>query len=239
VIAVTQRDRLSKAEDAILRSLLAAHGGAAVIRLLDDAAVAALASEALSHHAGAAVQEVCCPGDEFERRGDPDRWLESATGGPLLQEFYNSQKVGSALIELTGVRWKTAGGAGTFSYYRRAGHHLGLHRDLELCDLAVITCVYDDAPRLFGGPAEPAPRLFGGPAEPAPREASSGVLCLYPSRTSETLEAIRADDHGAMHIRLAPGQSLVLLGGVIPHRLLPMKPGHTRIVAPLCYQAAG
>lgn len=223
----TQRERLSRAEDAILRSPLAAHGGAAVIRLLDDAAVAALSNEALSHHAGAVVQEVCCPGDEFERRGDPDRWLESATGGPLLQDFYNSQKVGNAIAGLTGVRWKTAGGAGTFSYYRRAGHHLGLHRDLELCDLAVITCVYDDA------------RAFGGRAEPAPREASSGVLCLYPSRTGETLETIRADDRSAVHVRLAPGQSLVLLGGVIPHRLLPMKPGHTRIVAPLCYQAAG
>ncbi|MDQ4059404.1 MAG: hypothetical protein M3124_09815, partial [Actinomycetota bacterium] len=183
-------------------------------------------------------QEVRSPGDEFERRGDPDRWLESASGGPLLQGFYNSAMVENAIAGLTGVRWRTAGGLGTFSYYRRAGHHLGLHRDLELCDLAVITCVYDDA-RLFGGPAEPAPRLFGGPAEPAPREeTSSGALCLYPSRTGETLQAIRADDRAGVHVRLAPGQSLVLLGGVIAHRLLPMKPGHTRIVAPLCFQAA-
>jgi hypothetical protein len=53
------------------------------------------------------------------------------------------------------------------------------------------------------------------------------------------LEALRADDRGGVHTRLAPGHSLGLLGGVIPHRLLPMKPGHTRIVAPLCYQAAG
>ncbi|MGH2779125.1 MAG: hypothetical protein ACRDJB_10830 [Actinomycetota bacterium] len=215
--ATTQRERLSSAEDAILRSPLAAHGGAAVIRLLDDAAVTGLANEAFVCHSDAIVQEVCCPGDEFERRGDPDRWLESASGGPLLQGFYNSAMVGDTIAGLTGVHWRTAGGLGTFSYYRRAGHHLGLHRDLELCDLAVITCVYDNVRD----------------------RTSSGTLCLYPSRTGETLEAIRADDRGGVHVRLAPGQSLVLLGGVIAHRLLPMKPGHTRIVAPLCFQAAG
>ena len=225
--ATTQRERLSSAEDAILRSPLASHGGAAIIRLLDDSAVTRLANEALACHSDAIVQEVCCPGDEFQRRGDPDRWLESASGGPLLQGFYNSAMVENAIAGLTGVRWRTAGGLGTFSYYRRAGHHLGLHRDLELCDLAVITCVYDDA-GLFSGPAEPAPR----------EEASSGALCLYPSRTGETLEAIRADDRGGVQVRLAPGQSLVLLGGAIAHRLLPMKSGHTRIVAPLCFQAA-
>ena len=215
--ATTQRDRLSIAEDAILRSPLAAHGGAAVIRLLDDAAVANLSSEALARHSDAVVQEVCCPGEEFERRGDPDRWLETATGGPLLQSFYDSELARNTIAGLTGVRWRTAGGLGTFSYYRRAGHHLGLHRDLELCDLAVITCVYDDAGD----------------------KTSSGVLRLYLSRTNETLEAIRADDRGGVHVRLSPGESLVLLGGVIAHKLLPMRPGHTRIVAPLCYQADG
>jgi hypothetical protein len=37
---------------------------------------------------------------------------------------------------------------------------------------------------------------------------------------------------------LKPGETLLLLGGVVPHRLMPLGPDHLRIIAPLCYRMA-
>jgi hypothetical protein len=156
------------------------------------------------------------PDGETWRGGSPDRWLESAAGGDHLQAFYHSPRTLALLHQLTGLAWTQSGAAGTYSYYRRAGHHLGVHRDVDECDLAVITCVHDSA---------------GGGA------GRAGALCLFPERTAETLEELRArPDDGAVYVRLEPGQSLVLLGGIVPHRVLPVGERHARIVAPLCYR---
>jgi hypothetical protein len=194
-----------------------AHGrGALVTRVLAESDLDRLRKEAVASHAGAEEIHVAEPDEETWRGGSPDRWLESAVGGAMLQALYHSREITARLHELTGVRWTQSGGAGTYSYYRRPGHHLGIHRDVDECDLALITCVHSSRGAQSGW---------------------AGALCLYPDRTGETIPELRTrPDVGAHYVHLQPGESVVLLGGVVPHRLLPVEEGHQRIVAPLCFR---
>ena len=153
-----------------------------------------------------------------ESRGQPDQWLESAPGGEALATFFANRAIAARLQALTLRPWAPSGQQGAYSYYHREGHYLGMHRDVDVCDLAIITCIYDDG---------------GDP------ESKVGTLSLYPTRMHETLQAVRdSPTEGEVVVRLAPGESLILLGGAIPHQLNPIEAGRTRIVAPLCYQAA-
>jgi hypothetical protein len=201
----------------LARSPLVRAGGAVRTRLLREGGRAALLREARARHAVAEEALVLEHDGEQDRGGAPDRWLESAVGGPRLAAFLHAPPTLALLRRLTGLDWTPSGAEGTYSYYRRAGHHLGLHRDVDECDLAVITCIQ-----------------AAGPATD-----DAGVLVLYPGRAKEPLSAIRAEPmRGAVPVRLASGESLVLLGGAIPHRVLPLGEGHLRIVAPLCYRVA-
>jgi hypothetical protein len=209
---------------AVVRSRLAASplvagGGAATTRLLDERWLQALRTEAEAGAAKASAALVEHPRDEDTKRGDPDRWIDWTTGGASLDAFYTSPAVLAFLERLTSVRWMPSGAGGTYTYYRRAGHHLGLHRDVDQCDLALITCVWDEG---------------------RPIDGLSGVLRLYPTRVGERLSDVRrTPGHGATDVSLIGGETLVLLGGIIPHTLLPMAAGHSRVVAPLCYRLAG
>jgi hypothetical protein len=202
----------------LARSPLVRAGGAVRVRLLPDRARAALFREAAACHSDAQAALVIEHDGEENRGGVPDRWLETAAGGPRLAAFLRAPATRTLLRRLTGLEW-TPSGEGTYSYYRRHGHHLGLHRDVDECDLAVITCIHDSG---------------------ADSEVGDGAaLVLYPGRVQEPLSTIRADPtRGAVPVRLASGDSLVLLGGAVPHRLAPVGPGHLRIVAPLCYRIA-
>jgi len=158
------------------------------------------------------------PDGEEHRGGAPDRWLESAVGGPELATLYASAVLARLLLDVTDLRWLPSGGQGTFSYYRRPGHYLGLHRDVDECDLAVIVCVSD---------------------EYASDPGTAGTLCVYPQRTREPLSAIRATPKdGALHIRVRPGEAAILLGGIVPHRVIGVGNAHERVVAPLCFGVA-
>lgn len=207
-----QRRRFASVRGRLARSPLIGHGGLLRTRLLDGAGLAALVRDAEVAH-GAAVEARVDVRDPDER-GAPDRWLESAPGGAGLGAFAASAAVDDALVRATGVPWVPAG-PGSWSFYRRAGHHLGLHRDLAVCDLAVITCVVDS----------------GGAGD-------GGLLRLWPGRARESLEEILADPRGAVDVRLEPGQTVLLLGGLVAHQVLPLQAGHVRVVAPLCYQVA-
>jgi hypothetical protein len=200
----------------LARSPLVRAGGALRVRLLSDRDRAGLFREAVACHPDA-VEALVLDHDGAERGGVPDRWLESASGGPRLDAFLHAAPTRTLLRRLTGLHWAPSGAQGTYSYYRRAGHHLGLHRDIDECDLAVITCVHDSRSDAGAG--------------------DGGVLVLYPGRAREPLAAIRTEPaRGAVAVRLAPGDSLVLLGGAVPHRLLPLGPTHLRVVAPLFYR---
>lgn len=205
-----QQRRLRAVRERLAASRLVRSGGLVLRRVLDDESLQTLAADALQAHAHAEEARVDDPAGR--PRGDPDRWLESATGGDALERFNRSDELLTALREETGVAWIPVG-PGTWSYYRSEGHHLGLHRDIAICDLAVITCVVDQ----------------GGTGD-------SGVLRIWPSRARDTVDDIRADPQGYVDVRASAGDTIVLLGGIVAHRVLPLSAGHLRIVAPVCYQ---
>ena len=155
--------------------------------MLGPRALAAMEAEAASCHAGSATEAVLAVArDEDRSRGNPARNLESAPGGPALRAFYTAPALPAWLRRLTGLDWERTGDLGTYSYYRREGSFLGVHRDIDSCDLAVITCVFESG---------------------APAGGISGSLSLWPARTSEPVSAVRADpEPGRVTVRLRPGR---------------------------------
>lgn len=133
----------------------------------------------------------------------------------MQHALYHASWMTDFLRAVCGADAQPTGGLGTYSYYERQGDYLELHRDVVTCDVSVITCLHD------------VPEPTG----------SGGALCLYPDRTQEPISAIRATpDQGAHLIRLMPSQTLVMLGGVVPHALLPVTSSQLRIVSVLCYR---
>lgn len=198
---------------------LIAGGGWTVAPLLGARARAAMAAEAVRAHgeSGHEVRLDVSP-DEDVRRGNPARFLESACGGSALRAFYTAPLLPAWLRRLTGLDWVRTGDQGTYSYYRHEGHFLGVHRDIDECDLALIACVSEVG---------------------APSSGIAGSLSLWPTRTQERLSAIRADpEPGRVTLRLRPGEAVVLLGGMIPHAIEPLGAGHARVTAPLCFHVA-
>jgi hypothetical protein len=147
------------------------------------------------------------------RGGSPARRLFSCAGGPVQTALYGSDRFLEFLAEKVGMPLSPTGLQGSYSYYVRVGDHLGLHRDIDECDVAVISCLCDTA----------------GP--------DAGALQLYPKRLHEPLARIRstpAKDRISMQLR--PGQTIVLLGGFVPHATSPMAHGQKRIISALCYR---
>jgi hypothetical protein len=197
---------------------LARSGGVLVVSLLGRETLGMLRAEAAALRSRAETYHVREHDGEEHRGGEPERWLVSAVAGPRLRAVYSSVGLTELLGDVTGLAWMPSGDSGTYSYYCRSGHHLGLHRDIEECDLAVIICVVDD--------------YIGDPG-------SGGTLCVYPQRASEPLSAIRASPgRGAIHLRVRPGEAAIILGGIVPHRVVPVGNNHERVVAPLCFSAS-
>jgi hypothetical protein len=146
------------------------------------------------------------------RGGVPARRLFSSPGGPRLDALYRDPEFQAFVGRMVGVPVSASGSQGSYSYYVRPGDYLGLHRDIDECDVAVITCLCDT----------------GG----------SGTLRLYPGRAAEPLSRIRATpQEGRVEIGLRAGQTIVLMGGVVPHVTSPMDANQKRIISALCYRA--
>lgn len=147
------------------------------------------------------------------RGGQPARRLFSCAGGPIQTALYGSGQFLDFLADKVGMPLSPTGLQGTYSYYVRPGDHLGLHRDIDECDIAVISCLCDT----------------GG--------LGSGALQVYPKRLFEPLSRIRSTPaKDRMSMQLRPGQTIVLLGGFVPHATSPMVCGQKRIISALCYR---
>jgi len=201
----------------ILKSHLMKRGGFDVFEgLIDTTTRNGMLSEALALLPEATDCEIQISDDEEVRGGTPRRRFANGRGGQLQQAFNTAPWLLDFLRGLTNPALIYTGEVGTYSYYLRPGDYLEIHRDIVTCDVAVITCLYDDSSV----------------------DQDGGRLCLYPERCMEPLSMIRATpQQGAAKIRLGIGQTIVMYGGIIPHALLPLAEGQTRIVSVLCFKA--
>ena len=204
------------APDPVTGCALMRRGGFDVLAgLIDPGVLARLRNEA-DGRADLARESLVTEPQDAERGGLPARKFLSAPGGPLQAAFLAAPWLHALLADLVGLPVRQAGG-GTFSYYCRAGDHLALHRDIRSCDVAVIAALWNERTG----------------------EAEAGALALYPGGVGRPLAEVRAHPHdGRLLIHLAPGQACVLLGGLVPHALLPTAPGQRRVVSVACFEAA-
>jgi hypothetical protein len=192
--------------------IIAADGALVVDGLISDSWFAALRAEGLAARANARDQVSARSDGGPWRGGNPARFLASAAGGPVQQAMYADHGLSSALTTLAGHTVRPTGERGTYSYYDRPGHFLGLHRDIRRCDLALLTCLQ---------------RTAGAVA--------SGALRLYPKSIRARFEEIGPDTPGR-DIEMQPGPSVLLLGGCVPHEVLPAAQGFSRSVSVLCFE---
>ena len=215
---ITESDAglIGPAGTSILSCRLMKQGGYAVFEgLAAPTTQRALLRESVRLAPTAAFNSVRDTDFEEARGGKPCRKLLSASGGPVQDGFYHATYVKEFLEEVVQLPILPTGSRGTYSYYARPGDYLGLHRDIETCDVAVNTCLFDGASR----------------------DAQGGVLALYPERIFEPLAHVDSTpDQGIVRIRLLPGQTIVMIGGAIPHAVEPVGPGEVRIVSVLCFR---
>jgi hypothetical protein len=146
------------------------------------------------------------------RGGSPARAFSSAHSDGLQWRLFSAPAMIGVLSRICGLRLAPTGG-GSYTYYEQPGDYLALHRDIVTCDIAVITSLS------------------------TPATSGSGILLVYPDYVEEPLSsARRAGRAAAKPIPLGFGDTVVLLGGIVPHEVTPMQPGQERIVSIMCYR---
>jgi hypothetical protein len=199
----------------IRRSRLYQAGGFVFIDdLLDKTSLAQLQREALQI-APQAHENLVAESDHVEGRGgSPARKFLSSSGGTIQDSLYQSKVLKQLLEAQIQAPIKSTGTRGTFTFYTRVGDHLALHRDVITCDLTLITCLFNHSKN--------------------PSETPSGSLRVYPQYNLEPLQKVQKT-HG-INLDLQMGQSLALLGGIVPHEVLPTSATQMRVVSVLCFE---
>ena len=182
----------------------------------DPATCGALAYEARAAYAESTRQERA-DGDGAEGRGGmPPRALQSAGGGTVQDALYAAPGLHALLSAHCGAQVMPSGNRGSYSYYVQPGDFLDTHLDVDSCDVTLITVLHDDTD---------------------PRDPGGG-LAVYPGMLGAPLSGIRAAPaRGMALIKARPGQSILLLGGLVPHRVEPLGAGQ-RVISALCFRAA-
>jgi hypothetical protein len=175
----------------------------------------ALRAEAEAMYARAERTDSTAPDREEVRGGDPPRAFTSAVAGERQEALYQSQELRQRLEQEVGAPLRPSALRGTYTYYEQPGDHLAVHRDIQGCDITVVTCLRDEA-------------------DPT---SDRGAVCLWPGHLEGALSELRmAPDLGAVRVRLAVGETLLLLGGFLPHAVQPVAPGQDLLRSILCYQ---
>jgi hypothetical protein len=201
--------------DEILQSRLLAAGGYLVVcGLLDEEALQGMRAEADVVRSEAPRVFVEDSDGTEGRGGYPARAYRSGSARDLHWALYGCQQMAEMLGRLCGVTVSATGG-GTYIYYEQAGDFLAVHRDVVDCDIAVITSLTDSKV-----------------------DGSAGELVVYPEFIREPLSTVRAAGiNSGTFIPLDRGQTIILLGGLVPHEVAPTSAGQERIVAINCYRA--
>jgi hypothetical protein len=199
----------------IVQSRLFSAGGYLVVSgLFDEETLRALRAEANLVRAEGQRAYVAHSDGTEGRGGAPARAYRSAPGSNLHQGLYGCRQMAETVGRLSGVNISPTGG-GTYSYYEQAGDFLALHRDVLQCDIALVTALSDHT-----------------------GSGSTGELMVYPKFVRETLSTVRTAGRACgSSLPLARGQTVILLGGLVPHEVVPMCAGQERIVAINCYRA--
>lgn len=190
-------------------------GGVAVF---DDVAgertLSMLCAEAQSNYP-ACDRQVCVADEADDHRGGlPARSLCSSGGGPVQDALYAAPSLHEFLSQVCGGPVTPSGSRGSYSYYVEPGDFLGLHLDIHTCDVTMISVLTDTSP------------------------GDGGALAVNRRCIDVAVSMLRAAGYpGEEVIKATAGQHIVILGGIVPHRVLPLRPGGQRVISALCFEA--
>lgn len=209
---MTPYEELTERWPKVLQSTLWRAGGFLALRGFPGKnALAAIRRESEGILRKAERQEWSNANQEDWRGGQPERFVSGVTAGHCLNGICGGPEMLRVLQGLLSAEVRYAGG-GSITVYDRPGDRLGLHRDIEVCDVTLVTCLWEDGER-------------------------QGALRAYPEYCALPLSMIPASRANlGFTVDLQAGDSAVLLGGVVPHEVTPMGQGQRRVVSLVCYQ---
>jgi hypothetical protein len=143
------------------------------------------------------------------RGGAPARANTISTASAAQQRLLGSTALLRWLEQAVGAPVAPSGG-GTYCWYERAGDFLGVHRDDVGCEVALVVC------------------LSASPGR--------GGLVVHPDGVGRPLSSSAGPDVRSVPLPLDAGDAALLLGGHLPHQVLPMEEGQRRLVALACYR---
>ena len=193
--------------------LLAAGGVDLYEGLLLPSTLRQLLDEALR---GSRRHDFLPAGCDFERvrGGTPARSIQSVAGGPVQDALFGSHALSAFVAQQVQAPIRPHGVRASYSIYAGEGAHLGIHRDVPGCDLALVTCLHD-----------------------SDADAQGGAIDVWFDQTTAPLNEIRDRcDLGYTRLALQPGQTMLMHGGVLPHCIPPLRGDRVRIVSLMCFE---
>lgn len=197
------------------QSALLSAGGYGVYRsLIEPMRIADMLAEAM---AGEQRADQVATGDDAEevRGGQPARQVICVEGGVVQDELFGSVALQTFVADQVGLPVRPCGARASYSIYAGPQAYLDIHRDVPGCDLALVTCLYDSDPL-----------------------AGDGAVDLWLDDLTTPLGEIRArPERRRSRLALMPGDSLLIHGGLVPHRIPRPGTDRLRVVSLMCFEA--